>query len=471
MEQVRRAVMEDPALQRESSPFFRVKVCGVKALRGVGPQGEPALDLDPDWQYHGVQEVRDNVCMLSVWDPTEPLEEALKEGSYVAVYSAQAPAPRNPGAGSSTLRLNASSSTKVRVLGRRAPEPLLAYARFEPRRVEPSVRAVRRKLDAATAGPSVSRDFDCVARLVRCFQWEVAPRGQQQGKGRAGGGGGSGRRGSSSSSSDGDGPYVCTRFFLLDSSRCVLCVEKRDYGASAASSASSSLGAMGPGDVLLLTDLTFESYDVKTDTVMSRYTANSTMRRAAACRRSRALAYAQQPLTRLEAWLATADGGQVMAREEARINALLSEGDRPSQGVEFRGRLFGTLRLQAVRVDAEERVLTFELDEMGAGVRIVTCDTIQSLRVLAAAVWEALSEDRRVALANQLATVRSLCVEGVGQQGDWPGLSLGPELIVVATEVAFHSLDVLVQQVQGADDVYELIGCQQVVALGMDLFA
>ncbi len=399
MDEARREVLDDPSFQRESKAFFRVKVCSVKS-RPTGTEEEEegggggGYALAPDWTYHSVQEVRHNMALLTIWEPSEVLEDALQEGRHVMLYNVVAPPLKGDGPPPALFRLNGSGkSCQVRPLSSSSsslavpapPTSVFAYPRYEPRQVMPSIRAAKERF-SKQRGPFVSHDFDMVGVHLASIVWETA---------------GDGKHETSQFKDKGSKP-VMTRIFFTDPSGCILCVEKRDYdkgsgsGSGGSSSSSNGLEEEEAGAVWALTDLSFQSYDAKTDTVMATLSGWSGMRKAVYPRAAKD-AYVRAPMAALTQWAGqTEDGQRVLEEERNRLLSLLSRDDGDSVGggtvaspLPPRERFQGSLtQVEATTVDGGggQQVLRLLADLAGHGYLPVVCRRQYTLRRLTAAL-------------------------------------------------------------------------------------
>jgi len=354
MEEARREVLDDPCYLRESKPFIRVKLCSVKSHPFTLPPSSSSSSSSPpssytltdDFACHSVVVVRRNLALLTVWEPSETLLEALQDGRHLMLHGVTPPPNKGDGPPPSLFRLNGSGkSTQARLLSSISDNRIsnssssfgfrsvFTYARYEPRMVLGSIREAMEKFDHLK-GPFISMDFDAVAVKLLSITWEdVRPR--QLETETAGGGkkgkkeDGNEKENSRSSCNSGT---VRTRSFFTDSSGCILCVEKREYDGEGGREGGQSTGENGSrkkeeeeevDSVYALTDLAFQSYDPKTDTVMATVSAWSGMRKTIHPR-ARGEAYLREAMGRASRWAKqTADGPRVLEQERARLLSLL----------------------------------------------------------------------------------------------------------------------------------------------------
>jgi len=357
VEEARNEVLKDPSCHRESKPFFRVKICSVKSRHSHLPSTSvDSYKLSDEFECHSFAKQRQNLALLTVWEPSEELEEALQDGRHVMLYGITAPPNKSDGPAPSLFRLYATGkSTKVVPLssysgkdgeirnekcsGSCFPIPLghrsvFDYASYQPRHVLKSIREAKERFDSRK-GPFLSMDFDIVGLRLLSITWDDAsPRAlakEQDTRGTQG------IRGEKYTKRNSNMP-VRTRIFLTDASSCILCLEKRDYDAAASERGMEKKVDMEQErckmgktlsencDVYALTDLVFQSYDPKTDTVMASVSVWSGMRKEIPPR-ARNEAYLRNAMADLSRWVKlSSDAPRVLEGERARLFTLLSIG-------------------------------------------------------------------------------------------------------------------------------------------------
>jgi hypothetical protein len=520
MEEARREVLDDPCYQRESKPFFRLKLCSVKSH--PSSPGSPLLSsssssytLTDGFACHSIEDVRRNLALLTVWEPSEALEEALQDGRHLMLHGVTTPPNKGDGPPPSLFRLNGSGkSTHARLLSSSSSSSsiiisssssssissisissssssssssglgfrsVFSYARYEPRAVLGSIREAKEKFDQLK-GPFVSMDFDAVAVRLLSITWEdVRPQQQLEIGGAAGAGKERKEKSRSSNgssrSSSGSGGSVRTRVFFTDASGCILCVEKREYdgeggreggkGTEGNKSTKRKEEEEEVDAVYALTDVSFQSYDPKTDTVMVTVSAWSGMRKVVHPR-ARGDAYLREAMGRVSQWAKhTKDGPRVLEQERARLLSLLDlnreggeEGGKEGGGLPPRERFQGSVTQYELVLQGAEggegAALRLLVDLGGHGYLSVLCQRQFTVGRLAAAllpteVATEVGEDvGRVAeaMTQHQAGWGSIYLDllvqrAEGGPGDVPSFELLDLTVVPATQQALRALNSL----------------------------
>jgi hypothetical protein len=377
MEKVRNQVLDDPMLQRTSKPFIRIKVCSVKSVRAA----DGSREVDPARAYWSKDAVREDVALVTFWDPSDGVVDGVHEGSHMFLRSLSVPKPRGAGPAVHPLRLNATNSTRLLPLASPASASILSFAGFEPRsaRLAPNIRSLREKFDASH-GPFVTRDFDVVGYLLGSIVWAIPQRQEERDQGVE--------------------QTTIKRMFFVDATRCILCVEQREYGPQQMEAPSSA------ATVWAFADLVYESYDPKTDTVMARYVNVSTSRKTIPQRAGRE-AGLRKHMEAVRQWGLGDDGRRVITWEGVRLASLLQEdpGDALPAGawrtVDYRETMRGRIVSLRAGVRGSGTLLSFFAD-CGDAVVPVVCRTEEIVRLLQRLVGEKEEEGSKTGLQGSL---------------------------------------------------------------------
>lgn len=301
MKMMEKEMSSNPNLTRSSRPFFRVRICSM-SFREDEDLGSGPI------QSRSKAELIENTAVLNIWEPSDEFVDVFKEGRHLVLYNVNVPKSKDDGTKVSTVsskRLHAGKGFKVGKMSGPLPIPVLASISFEKRE---AMRPLRRLCDkfCAKNQPFVSREFDCCGLVLEASTWSESEQwvpGQH------------------------DAVRV-TRTFFMDESRCLVCAERREYNFRPNNMAPK----VEVGAVWAFSDLIYESYDRKTDTIMARFTVTSSIRkRAPSLSSSSPMGYMRQGMEQLMAWSKREDAKAIVQVELARLHELSRKSAGASQ--------------------------------------------------------------------------------------------------------------------------------------------